>query len=88
MRRSRIMAGMALAAGLAGLGVSAAPAAETAWFVLRRETGPSCWVALLTRVGGEYLRGNALIAAGPLKSEEEARKALADLERRGICRRG
>lgn len=88
MSRSHIVAAAALTAALAGLAVSSAPAAETAWFVLRRETGPSCWVALLTRVGGEYLRGNALIAAGPLPSEEAARKALAKLEQRGVCRRG
>ena len=76
-----------IAASLAAASAGAAPAAETAWFVLRRDTGSSCWIAKLARIGGEFARAGAQIAAGPLASEEKAQEALAELARRGVCRR-
>lgn len=85
-RSSNALAIAILSLGTLAFQAASAQAAETNWFVLRHETTSNCWTAKLIRIGGQFARGSALIAAGPYATEEEARSRMSELASNGTCR--
>ena len=75
-----------LSLAMLGFQAASAQAAETKWFVLRHQTTSNCWTAKLIRIGGQFARGSALIAAGPYSTENEARSRMSELVSNGTCR--
>lgn len=84
---NRIFAlGVVAAAALTVSGVAQAADNGGKWFVLRQETGGTCWPAKLISVNGQYASGSALKAGGPFDAEADAQSRIAELQAIGACR--
>jgi hypothetical protein len=85
-RSSRALAIALLSLAALAFQTASVQAGESKWFVLRHETTSNCWTAKLIRIGGQFARGSALIAAGPYATEGEAQSRMSELASNGTCR--
>jgi hypothetical protein len=77
---------MIAAAAVAAPALARAAGEDAKWFVLRQDSGATCWTARLISVNGEYASGTAQKAGGPFDTQTEAEARVADLRTRGVCR--